>query len=131
MSLPTTKKRITKKIETKTIIFHSRAASKTTSKMNVQRNYNPRMFALLGEQPAPLSKAALGRLIFNYLKRTGAMIKEGETSYIQMNIDLQELSGMDDEYVYLFVDGIRVVYANGEDALQDFGTKIYKKWVEA
>ncbi len=96
--------------------------------MNVQRNYNPRMFALLGEQPAPLSKAALGRLIFNYIKRTGAMIKEGETSYIQMNIDLQELSGMDDEYVYLFVDGIRVVYANGEDALQDFQTKVYKKW---
>ena len=96
--------------------------------MNVQRNYNPRMFALLGEQPAPLSKAALGRLIFNYINRTGAKITEGETSYIQMNIELQELSGMDDERVYLFVDGIRVVYASGEDALQDFQTKVYKKW---
>ena len=96
--------------------------------MNVQCNYNPRMFALLGEQPAPLSKAALGRLIFAYLKRTGVKITEGETSYIQMNIDLQELSGMDDDRVYLFVDGVRIVYANGEDALQDFETKIYKKW---
>ena len=131
MSLPTTKKaNHHKKIETKPIIFHSRAASKTTSKMNVQRNYNPRMFALLGEQPAPLSKAALGRLIFNYINRTGAKITEGQTTYIQMNIDLQELSGIDSERVYLFVDRIRVVYANGEDALQDFQTKVYKKWVE-
>ena len=96
--------------------------------MNVQRNYNPRMFALLGEQPAPLSKAALGRLIFAYLKRTGAKISDGGTTYIQMNDDLQELSGLDDESIYLFVDGIRVVYANGEDALQDFETKVYKKW---
>jgi hypothetical protein len=104
---------------------------KATSKMNVQRNYNPRMFALLGVQPVPLSKAALGRLIFSYLNRTGAKISDGGTTYIQMNVDLQELSGLDDDCIYLFVNGISVVYPNGEDALQDFETKVYKKWVEA
>lgn len=95
--------------------------------MNVQREYNPRMFALLGEQPAPLSKRILGRVIFDYLKRSNLIVREGGTKYIQMNIDTQELSGMEDERIYLFVDGIRCVYANGEDALQDFITNVYKK----
>ena len=45
-----------------------------------------------------------------------------------MNINLQELSGMDDDRIYLFVDRIEVIYQNRKNAFEDFVSKIYKKW---
>ena len=97
--------------------------------MKVQYTYNPRMFEIMGEQPAPLSKRALGKLLLSYIHRTGAHIDKNNTTYIQMNSNLQELSGIDYEHIYLFIDGIKVVYPDGDDALEDFVTNVYRKWV--
>lgn len=92
-------------------------------KMNVQRNYNPRLFEILGIPQTTLSKAQLSQVLTTYFLHQGLHITDIEenTSYINNEEGhIDELTGIYEPRIYTWRDGI--------SSWWPFITKIYKKW---
>ena len=92
--------------------------------MNVARDYKPDLYGYLNIPVEKISKVHLGRIITKYLKDRNLQVHDEEmnTTYINMDHTLQELTGIRKDRVYLWVGHTM------ETDWWEIVTKIHTKW---